>query len=282
MKTENAAQIAEWNGVQGERCAAMTQQTEHIVLPFGAAAIAPAAPQPGERVIDVGCGCRDTAIELARQVGPDGAVIGVDVSRPMLAVATERGAQAGLPQLEFRECDASDADLPGDIDLLYSRFGVMFFGAPSAAFARMRTALRPGGRTVFVCWRAPRENPWAMAPLSAARAALGVEAAPADPNAPGPFAFASESRVNGILTDAGFGAIEFRRFDAAVTLGATPRAAAEATVRIGPTSRFVREVGSEHLPAIVDAVEKALAPLAAPDGGVHLPGSTWIVSARNR
>jgi hypothetical protein len=145
----------------------------------------------------------------------------------------------------------------------------------------MRGALRPGGRLVFVCWRAPRDNPWAMAPLSAARAALGVEAAPADPNAPGPFAFASESRVGGILTDAGFAAIETRRFDAAVTLGPTPRAAAEAAARIGPTSRFIREAGSEHMPAIVDAVEKALAPLAAPDGGVHLPGSTWIVSARN-
>jgi len=199
----------------------------------------------------------------------------------MLGVATERGAQAGLPQLEFRECDASEADLPGAIDLLYSRFGVMFFGAPAAAFAHMRSAMRPGGRLVFVCWRAPRENPWAMAPLSAARAALGVEVAPADPNAPGPFAFASESRVHGILTDAGFRAIEIRRFDAVVTLGPTPRAAAEGAARIGPTSRFIREMGSAHLPTIVDALEKALAPLAAPDGGVHLPGSTWIVSARN-
>ena len=280
MTTDNAAQIAEWNGVQGERWAAMTLQTESIVLPFGAAAIAAAALQPGERVIDVGCGCGDTSIELARQVGPDGTVLGVDVSRPMLAVATERAAQAALPQLAFRECDASNADLPRDHDLLYSRFGVMFFGAPAAAFAHMRSALRPGGRVAFVCWRAPRENPWAMAPLSAARAALGVEAAPADPNAPGPFAFASEPRVHEILTEAGFGAIETRRFDAKVTLGPTPRAAAEAAARIGPTSRFIREVGSEHLPAIVDAVEKALAPLAAPDG-VHLPGSTWIVSARN-
>ena len=281
MTTDNAAQIAEWNGVQGERWAAMTQQTESIVLPFGAAAIAAAALQPGERVIDVGCGCGDTSIELARQVGPDGAVLGVDVSRPMLAVATERAAQAALPQLAFRERDAANADLPCDLDLLYSRFGVMFFAAPAAAFAHMRSALRPGGRVAFVCWRAPRENPWAMAPLSAARTALGVDAAPADPNAPGPFAFASESRVREILIEAGFGAIETRRFDAKVTLGPTPRAAAEAAARIGPTSRFIREVGSEHLPAIVDAVEKALAPLAAPDG-VHLPGSTWIVSARNR
>jgi len=105
--------------------------------------------------------------------------------------------------------------------------------------------------------------------------------APADPDAPGPFAFADEERVRAILSGAGFGAIEVQRFDTEIALGATPRAAAEGAVQIGPVSRLVREVGAEHLPTIVDAVERTLAPLAAPDGHVSLNGSTWIVSATN-
>ena len=281
MTTDNAAQIAEWNGVQGERWAALRAQTDAIVVPFGEAAMAAAAPTSGERVIDIGCGCGDTSIDLARRVGPTGSVTGVDVSRPMLAIARELGAAEGLSHLAFRECDASSADLPGALDLLYSRFGVMFFGDPMAAFAHMRGSLRRGGRCVFVCWRAPRDNPWAMVPVSAAREALGITPPPADPHAPGPFAFADDVRVRGILESASFGAIEVRRFDASVTLGDTPRAAAEAVTRIGPVSRLLREVGVEHQPTVVDAIEKALAPHAAPDGRVQVQGSTWIISATN-
>ena len=282
MTTDNNAdQIAEWNGVQGERWAKLRQETNGIVVPFGDAATAAAAPQPGERVIDVGCGCGDTTIDLAQRVGATGSVLGVDVSRPMLEAARELGGLAGLPHVAFRECDASVAELPGGTDLLYSRFGVMFFGDPVGAFTHLRGALRPGGRCVFVCWRAPRDNPWTMVPLSAARAALGITPPPADPNAPGPFAFADDNRVRSILENAGFDAIDLRRFDAPVTLGATPHDAAGALMRIGPVARLVREVGAVHQPVIVDAVEQALAPLAAADGRVSVQGSTWIVSAKN-
>jgi hypothetical protein len=110
---------------------------------------------------------------------------------------------------------------------------------------------------------------------------MGVTPAPADPNAPGPFAFADEQRVRSIMSEAGFGAVDMQRFDAAVTLGATPRSAAEAAVQVGAVSRFVREVGEAHLPVIVEAVERALVPFAATDGHVSLNGSTWIASATN-
>ncbi len=281
MSAGNSEQIAEWNGALGERWVAMRQEIDRFVVPFGDAALKAAAPQPGERVIDVGCGCGDTSIEIARMVGAAGAVLGIDVSQPMLAVARSRGALANGAPLDFRDGDASEAALPANTDLLFSRFGVMFFSQPSPAFSHMRKSLRAGGRCVFACWRTPRDNPWAMTPLSAARAAMGVTPAPADPNAPGPFAFADEVRLRAILSDAGFGAIDVQRFDAAISIGATPRSAAENAVQIGPVSRLVREVGAEHLPTILDAVERALVPLAAPDGHVSLNGSTWIVSATN-
>jgi len=282
MSAENSEQIAEWNGVLGQRWVAMQKEIDRIVVPFGDAALKAAAPQPGERVIDVGCGCGDTSIEIARIVGSAGTVLGVDVSQPMLDVARARGALGRHTHLEFREGDASEAALPAETDLLFSRFGVMFFSQPAQAFRHMRESLRAGARCVFVCWRAPRENPWAMTPLSAARAAMGITPAPADPDAPGPFAFADDNRVRAILADAGFGAIDFKRCDVAISLGATPRSAAEAAAQIGPVSRLVSEVGAEHSPVIVDAVERALIPLAAPDGHVSLIGSSWIVSAENR
>ena len=281
MPADNSEQIAEWNGALGERWVAMRQEIDRFVVPFGNAALRAAAPQSGERAIDIGCGCGDTAIEIARMVGAAGAVLGIDVSQPMLAVARSRGALANCAHLTFRDGDASEAALPANTDLLFSRFGVMFFSQPTLAFSHLRKSLRAGGRCVFVCWRAPRDNPWAMTPLSAARAAMGITPAPADPDAPGPFAFADEQRLRTILSDAGFGDVDVQRFDAAISLGAAPRSAAESVVQVGPVSRLVREMGAEYLPIIVDAVERALVPLAAPDGRVSLNGSTWIASATN-
>ena len=282
MTTDNAEQIAEWNGPQGQRWAELQREIDGIVVPFGAAALALAAPQPGERVLDVGCGCGDTSIEIAQRVGSTGRVLGVDVSRPMLDVAEARAREKALSAtLEFREADASEAALLAEADLLFSRFGVMFFAHPVSAWRHLRASLRPGGRCAFVCWRTPRDNAWTMTPLTAARTALGVTPAPVDPFAPGPFAFADADRLRGILADAGFSAIELQRFDAPVFLGATPRLAAENAVRVGPTSRFAREAGDAALPRIVDAIERALVPLAAADGRVHLNGSTWLVSAQS-
>ncbi len=282
MPVNNDEQIAEWNGALGQRWATMQQQIDGIVVPFGAAALQAAAARPGERVIDVGCGCGDTSIALAHSVGATGAVLGLDVSQPMLEVARARASAQHCTQLVFAEGDASQAELPPDNDLLFSRFGVMFFSQPAAALRHLRTALRAAGRCVFVCWRTPRDNPWAMTPLTAARKALGITPAPADPLAPGPFAFADQERLGTILRDAGFERVAIERFDAAVFLGATPRLAAEAALRLGPVSRLLREVGDEHLPAILEAVETTLTPLANPDGQVALNGSTWLVSALNR
>ena len=278
MPSDNTEQIAEWNGALGQRWAAMRQEIDRVVTPFGAAALKAAAPQPGERVIDVGCGCGETSIEIARLVGPAGSVLGIDVSQPMLAVARSHGQSANL---SFQEADASGSPLPAGVDLLFSRFGVMFFSEPSAAFSHLRKSLRAGGRCVFVCWRTPRDNAWAMTPLAAARQALDITPPQSDPNAPGPFAFADEERLRTIMSAAGFGNIELQRFDAAIFLGPTPRSAAEGAVQLGPVARLLREVGAEHLPIVVDAIERTFVPLAAANGQVSLNGSTWIVAAAN-
>jgi ubiquinone/menaquinone biosynthesis C-methylase UbiE len=281
MSPSNDAQIADWNGLLGQRWVEFQPQLDRMIEAFGAAALQCAAPRAGERVLDIGCGCGSSSLALAQAVGPQGGVLGVDISRPMLAVARRRGAAAGAAALSFVEADASHSLLPAGHDLLFSRFGLMFFAQPAPALRHLRGALRAGGRCVFVCWRAPRDNPWAMAPLVAARQALGIKPAPADPLAPGPFAFADEQRLRGLLAEAGFEGIEVQRLDAPIRLGDSAREAAAHSLQIGPASMLAAEAGPAQEPALVAAIASALAPHADADGSVSLAGSTWLVRAVN-
>jgi ubiquinone/menaquinone biosynthesis C-methylase UbiE len=241
-----------------------------------------ATAQPGEQAIDIGCGCGSSSLALAHAVGPTGRVLGVDVSAPMLDVARAAAPASGSAPVEFIEADAATATLPKGRDLLFSRFGLMFFDEPAPALRHLRGTLRAGGRCAFVCWRTPRDNPWAMLPLQAARQALGIVPPPADPLAPGPFAFADDTRLHGLLAEAGFSDIDIQRCDAAVALGGTLRAAAAHIVKVGPVSRLAREVGPDLAPRVAEAIEQALAPRVAADGSVSLGGSTWVVTATHR
>lgn len=278
MAGDNAKQIEDWNGSVGEHWAAEQENTDRLIAAFGEAALRAAAAQAGERVLDVGCGCGDTALALASMVGARGSVTGLDVSAPMLAVARRRAA--GIDNVTFIEGDAAKVQLNGPFDLLYSRFGVMFFDDPVQAFVHMRRAMAPGGRLAFACWQLAKDNPWAMVPVMAARQAAAMDLPPADPHAPGPFAFGDSGRLTGILEAAGFRDVKTEPFQAPMYLGSSPRSAAEGATRIGPASRLAREAGKDKLPAITDAIETALTPLAAADGSVALPGWIWVVTAR--
>lgn len=277
MTEANTRQIAEWNGALGQRWAERQRELELMVEPFSHAVLDAAAPRSGERVLDVGCGCGASSLALARSVGSSGHVLGIDVSQPMLEVA--RAHAGGLPQLAYLEGDAAGLHWEQPFDLLFSRFGLMFFDAPAAALRHLHAALGPRGRLAFVCWRHPRDNAWAMAPLAAARSALGIVPPPWDPLAPGPFAFADGDRVQQLLHAAGFDGIAVRRVDAQLQVGATPAAAAAHALRIGPASHYLREVGAQHEPAVLAAITAALTPLAAADGSVRLGGSVWVVTA---
>ena len=160
----HANQIAYWNGTGGGHWVRRQELTDLVLAPVAEVALARAAVKPGDRVIDIGCGCGATTLVLADAIQPGGALVAADVSEPMLGRARERiGERAGVA---YVCADATTYGFaPGWADLLFSRFGVMFFGDPVAAFANMRCGLRPGGRTVFACWRKPAENPWMMLPL---------------------------------------------------------------------------------------------------------------------
>jgi SAM-dependent methyltransferase len=226
-------------------------------------------------VLDVGCGTGFTSLALA---GAGAKVTGLDISQPMLGLARERAAKAGL-SISFIEADASAYPFALEFDLIFSRFGVMFFDAPVAAFANMRKALKPGGRMSFVCWRTPPENPWASAPLMAAKPFL-PEQPPPDPLAPGPFAFADAKRLEAILAQSGFSDIRIEKLDSVMTVGTDLDLAASQTLQIGPLSRAVGEVDDATRAAIVEAVCGALAKFVAPNGEITLPAACWLVAAR--
>lgn len=269
----NADQIAYWNNAAGETWAALQDRLDRQIESLGLRAIEAAAPQPGERVLDIGCGCGQTSFELGRRVGPAGQVLGVDISAPMLEVARRRAGTG----VSFLEADAQTHPFDrGGFDLAVSRFGVMFFDDPTAAFANIGAALRPGGRLAFVCWRPMLENAWMATPLLAALPLLRP-LPPPDPLAPGPFAFADPDRVRAILTGAGFEAIDIQPHDQLIGGNDLDQTVAMA-LKVGPLGAVLRE-NPELGDSVVSAIRKALAPHVTPDG-VLLPSATWIVTAR--
>ncbi len=277
MSAANAAQVAYWNETAGRTWADFQDPIDRQIRPLGLAAMQRLAPAPGEQVVDVGCGCGDTSLELARRVGPEGGVLGLDISAPMLEVARSRAETAGLRNLTFHEADAQTASLPGDRDAVFSRFGVMFFADPEAAFANLRRSLRPGGRLAFVCWRPLPENLWIHLPAEAA-AGLVPPAPPPEPGTPGPFAFADPDRVRRILAEAGFTGIEISPHDEAIG-GLDLEGTVGMSVWRGPLGAILRE-RPDLAPVLHDRVRTAVSPWLRGDA-VYMPSATWLVSARN-
>ena len=271
------------NGRGGEASRGTTGHSNRIVLDRTLAPVMQpllefAAPVTGTTVIDVGCGCGATTIELARAVGPAGRAIGLDVSEPMLSVARRR-----LGEFANASCllgDAAELPLGGiEAELMVSRFGVMFFGDPVAAFANLRTGLAPGGRLRFACWRPIAQNPWMQVPLHAV-----YEHAPhlpkPEPEEPGPYSFAETGRVTRILMAAGFDAPSFTPLNIGIDVaggGSVQDAAIQATA-MGPAKRALADQPDHVRSAALESVRRALEPYAS-STGVKVPGAVWLVAA---
>jgi len=276
VEAANAAQEEYWNGRAGETWTELQRLLDMELRPLGREAQAALRLKPGERVLDIGCGAGETSLDLAAAVAPGGAVLGVDLSRPMLGLAAQRAAASGL-DLRFQPADAQVSDFGGErFDAAFSRFGVMFFADPAAAFANILRALKPGGRLAFVCWRTPSENPVMTAPMKAVESLIPPQP-PSDPLAPGPFAFADPERVRRILGEAGFGQVAVRPFDAVVG-GWTPEEALLVSQRVGPLGAILRE-NPDLRPKVLDAVAGALQRHAGADGKIKLGAAVWIVTA---
>jgi len=274
----NADQIAYWNGPGGQRWSDRQAAQDILLAPISDLLIDRIKARPGERILDVGCGCGGLSIALARQVVPGGSVLGLDISAPMLERA-QASVAADMP-VEFVLADATVHPIPpASFDALVSRFGVMFFAEPVLSFANLRRALKVSGRVVFACWREPKANPWMMAPLQAVYRHVPKlpEMAPDDP---GPFAFASEARVRRILGEAGFRdvALESCALSLDIAIGEGLEAAVQSALEIGPASRALAEHPPELRAAAIESIRETLRPYLRGDS-VALPGAIWLVTA---
>lgn len=283
MSDVHAPSTHDWNGDSGERWAANLARLDVMLEDFGHAAILAADAQPGEQVLDIGCGSGTSTFVLADKVGASGFVLGVDISGQLVELA--RAAAPDRGPVEFRCADAATSSLPADrFDLLFSRFGVMFFDDPTAAFAHMRGALKPGGRLAFVCWRGAQDNDWVRLPMAAIRDI--VQLVPADPHAPGPFAFGNRSRLAEILAAAGFTDIAIAPFDTSLSYGrgetreAAIDDALDMAFQVGPLSRAIAGQSGDVRDRAAAAVRAAFAERPG-ETSVLIDGAAWIVTARN-
>jgi len=278
----NSEQIDYWNGEGGRKWAEQHATLESVLHHVGEAAFDAAAPAAHEWALDIGCGCGSQTLGLARRIGPSGRVLGVDVSAPMLAVAREQALNTSGDHaaIEFLQADAAlHAFEAGRYDLLFSRFGVMFFDDPTAAFRNLHRALKPGGRLAFCCWRSLAENDFMKVPIAAALEHLPAPENP-PPDAPGPFAFADAERVRAILAEAGYRNIHIEAAERPMRLaeGLSMEESASRLLALGPVSRLLAQESEDTRQRVHQSVVRALLPYSDSEG-VTFSGRFWLVRA---
>jgi SAM-dependent methyltransferase len=249
----------------------------------GEEAIRICPPNPGDRVVDIGCGFGDSTQRLAELVGPEGSALGVDVAPRFIEAARDEAAGAGLDNLRFEIADVQAKPFEEEFDYAYSRMGTMFFASPVAALRNVREALAPGGRLCSVVWRRKLDNNWIYRSEQVVERYLEEPEETDEPTCgPGPFSMASADTVSDILTHAGFAEISLRRCDIPIWLGATLEDAVAYVMALGPAAELIRLSGEEAeriRPKLAAEIGEAMADLETPDDGVWGPMSTWIITA---
>jgi SAM-dependent methyltransferase len=279
---DNAQQVEFWNGEAGRRWVEHDAQLERSIGALTPLLLERVGDMRGARALDIGCGCGNQTLALARHLGAGAHVTGVDISRPMLDVARARAAPGAAPaRVDFLLADAAVHRLaaPG-FDLLFSRFGVMFFADPVAAFRNLHAGCVPGARLVFCCWQAPALNDWISLPMRALLPHVPAPA-PTDPHAPGPFAFADATRVGSLLREAGFGEVHCEGLETPLCFaeGGSAAEAADALVQAGPVAVLLAPLDEACRERAMADARAALAPHYR-DGGLWLRSAVWLVSAR--
>lgn len=269
----NQAMIDYWNGIAGEKWTRLQSTLDQMLVPPAEILQAQAGELAGQRVLDIGCGTGGTCL---RWLAAGAEVTGVDISAPMLALARERTAGKAL----LIEADAARWQSESPFDLAVSRFGVMFFDDPAAAFANIRTNLRPGGRLLFVCWRQLNDNLWASIPLAAVRDLMPPGPEP-DPYAPGPFALADKERLHTLLSQAGFTDIRIapRDYQACMAPQGGVEEAVRFSLQLGPAGAALAQADEQTKTVAAERLHTALAPYDQ-SGEVLLPAAVWLVEAR--
>lgn len=271
-----------WNGEATSSWVQDPDRYDHMLAPFTEQVLDTAELQPGERVVDIGCGSGAHTRAAATRVGPDGRATGVDISAPLIALGRQRAAEAGLDNVEFVEGDAQVDEIPGaPHDVVTSRFGVMFFEDPTAAFTNIRSATADaGGRLAAVVWQGLDANEWAMIPAMAIIPILGMPEVP-QPGAPGPFAFADRDHLRTVLADAGWTGIDIEPTVGEVLVaGGGSLDEAVAYYRDDAFGRALFAAGDDDQRVRATAALRATLEPHMTDEGLRLGSAAWLVTAR--
>lgn len=238
--------------------------------------------EPGSRIVDVGCGWGDTAIELAGKTGPGGFVLGLDCVDRFLDKGRQDAQAAGLKNVRFEAADVQEYPFRSDFDFCFSRFGMMFFENPVAAMRNIRESLKPGGTLMFIVWRSIDDNPWMALPKQVVLDFLPAPGDDARSCGPGPFSMANPETVSKQLEIAGFEDIHFERTDGPVTVGDSPEDAMQFQLALGPAGEVFREAGElaeQRRDDIEQALRETLAPFSQ-GGKIVMPSSSWTITAK--
>jgi SAM-dependent methyltransferase len=273
----NVDQAEGWDGARGDHWVQYADHYDALIKRLTPHLMDAAAVGAADRVLDVGCGCGVTT-RMAARAAPTASVLGVDLSAAMLREAARRARAEGLGNVRFEQADVqAHAFAAAELDLAFSRFGVMFFEGPLAAFSNIASALRPGGRLVFVCWQDRDRNDWVTVPVSAALEHV-PRPEPSPEGAPGPFSLASARRIRQLLTDAGFENAEIDEVVEPVFLGDDAGVASEFWQGTGTARLLLDPVDADTERRAVDAVRAALQSHTGPDG-IWLASTAWLVTA---
>lgn len=282
---ENSAEALkgeDWAGEMGAKWLANLERFEGMIGPIGEALLKQAEFKPGERVLDIGCGGGGTTIAIAKAVAPSGDVLGVDISPDLTTASTQRAADAGVKNIRFMCADAASvqlADTP--YDRLFSRFGSMFFSEPHEAFANLASLLRPGARIDLSVWAAPRDNLWMMEMMAIVR--RFVEAPPAIPRAPGPFAFEDLDYLREVLAAGGFSQpiiVSYEGLQPVGGVNASPQEAASFVLSSMAAGRLLDEQGPDVRAAAELELRELFKAHHVNGQGVMMQGKAWLVSAK--
>ncbi len=260
---------------------------KHIIvdgLTLHSAKIFPTLPvKSGDKVLDAGCGFGDTAIELARRVGPTGSVLAVDCCDGFLEYGRRDAKAAGLTNVTFLEADVQTYPFKPVHDFCFSRFGTQFFENPVAGLRNMRRSLKPGGIMTMIVWRGIKDNPWLGHAKDIVLRFLPPPGENAQTCGPGPFSMADPEVVTKQLEIAGYKDIEFERVDAQVFVGKDVDDAAAFQLAIGPAGEVYREAGklAEARHEEIAGALKAELKKYLGTNGVMMDSSSWKVTARN-
>jgi SAM-dependent methyltransferase len=279
----NADQDDYWNSDDSQHWVDAQDKYDAMLAPYVDRILGAAALTSADRVLDIGCGCGATTLAAAGAVST-GEAVGIDLSKAMIERARQRAIDAGVGNVRFEVADAQTFKLAVPFNAAMSRFGVMFFTDPVAAFRNVHNVLWPGGRLAFVCWQDIAHSEWARVPMATILEHMPQSdgaSGPPSPGEPGPFAFADPDHVRSVLTDAGFTDIALDGVDDQLVIGGGGGIdeAVDFISHSGIARRTFGDASPEARTAALAAMREALAPYATADG-VRLGAGAWLVTAR--